>query len=133
MGIFEQAARKKLRFASERGELTVEHLWDTPLTSKTGFDLDSIAKATNAQLKASTEESFVAQARPTAAQATLELKLEILKHIISVKLAELDASKSAASRKAERDRLLEALAQKKDEALMALTPEELQKRIDELS
>ena len=45
MSIFEQASRLKLRFASVKGELTIEHLWGLPLQSKTSFDLDTVAKA----------------------------------------------------------------------------------------
>ena len=37
MNIFEYATRAKLRFASSRGDLTVEQLWDVPLRSTDGF------------------------------------------------------------------------------------------------
>lgn len=133
MNLFEQASRVKLRFASTKGELTVEQLWDAPLISGNGFNLDVIAKDVNTQLKASTEESFVKQARPNAAQAALELKLEILKHIIGVKLAEADAAKASVARAEELRRLKEALAHKQDEALMSMDADALKKRIEELS
>ena len=57
--LFMQATREKFRFESSKGDLSVEQLWDLPLTSRTGFDLDTVAKAVNADLKASNEESFV--------------------------------------------------------------------------
>ena len=82
--LFENATREKVRFETSRGVISVEDVWDLPLQSKNGFDLDSIAKDVNRQLKASGEESFV---KPTTAgDSVLELKLEIIKHIIKVKL-----------------------------------------------
>lgn len=131
MNIFEQASRKKIRFASDRGELTTEQLWDLPLLSKNGFDLDTVAKAVNSQLKAVSEESFVTTTvKPQ--QSELELKLEILKHVIAVKVEEREKAKKAADRKVERERLLALLDQKQQAALAELSPEEIQKRLAEL-
>lgn len=130
--IFEQASATKLRFASDRGDLTTEQLWDLPLQSKTQFDLDSLAKSVNAQLKAVAEESFVST-NSNPASARLTLQLEILKHIIAVKLNNAAAVKERATRSAEREKLVSILADKQDEQLKSLTPEELAKRIAELS
>ena len=57
--IFEAATRKALRFATERGPVTVEQLWQMPLQAKNLFDLDSVAKDCNAKVKSFAEESFV--------------------------------------------------------------------------
>ena len=59
--MFEQASRLKLRFTTARGSLSVEDLWDLPLTSTTGKpNLDDIAKSLNRELRATSEEtSFV--------------------------------------------------------------------------
>lgn len=130
--IFEQASATKLRFASDRGELTTEQLWDLPLQSKTQFDLDTLAKGVNAQLKAVAEESFVSTSS-NPASTRLTLQLDILKHIISVKLNTAAAAKDRAARSAEREKLVSILADKQDEQLKSLTPEELAKRIAELS
>lgn len=132
MNIFEKATRQKLRFASTRGELTIEQLWDIPLLAKNGngFDLDTIAKSVNRELKEVAEESFVATANP--ARTTLELKLEILKHIISVKLDERSKAEKAESNRAERERLMEILQKKKDAQLEDLSVEEIQARLDAL-
>lgn len=47
--IFEIASRRKYRFPSAIGELTVEQLWDLPLTDpKRGATLDNVAKADRA-------------------------------------------------------------------------------------
>ena len=131
MDIFETASKQKIRFSSARGELTTEQLWDLPLQSKTNFDLDNVAKSANAELKALTDDSFVATAeKPGKEQATV--KLEIVKHVIAVRLAENEAARFAASRKAEREKLLGILGDKQDEALKSMTPEQIQARLAEL-
>ena len=129
--IFEQSARDKLRFPSVKGRLSVEDLWDLPLTSKGGFDLDSVAKAVNRELKASAEESFVT-VDSNPAKNTNETQLEILKHIIAVKLETKDKAEREIELKAEKQKLLALLANKQDAKLGELTEEELKAKIDAL-
>lgn len=131
MNIFEQASRQQLRFPSDRGVLTVEQLWTLPLQSKSGFDLDSIAKAVSKTLKENAEESFVTTVSP--ANTTATLALDILKHIIAVKLDENAKARAALERKAEREKLLGVLERKQDEALGSLSLDEVKKRLAELA
>lgn len=128
MNIFERASQQKLRFPSVKGELTTEQLWDLPLQSKNQFDLDTVAKTVNNELKNVTEESFVATTT-SPAKTILELKFEIVKHVIAVRIATNAAARYQAARKAEKDKLIGILADKQDEALKGLTPEEIQARI----
>lgn len=128
MNIFEQATILKLRFTSIKGELTAEQLWDLPLQSKTGFDLDNVAKTANTTLKAFAEESFV-NATGNPQKAKYELMMEIVKHIIASKVAENEAARNATARKAERDKLVSILGDKEDEALRSLTPEQIKARL----
>ena len=130
--LHEYAARNKIRFASSKGEISVEHLWDVPLRSRDGFNLDAIAKAANKALKAASEESFV-ETRRTPANEKLEAALEIVKRVISVKLAEEAAAKKSAENRAERDKLLKILAEKQDGKLSALSEEDIRQRIEKLS
>lgn len=131
MDLFEQAARQKLRFPSAKGDLTAENLWDLPLTSKGGFDLDSVAKAINTSLKAEAEESFVAvSANPRKAQ--LETQLAIVKYVIAERIKESEATRQRSERAAERQRLIAILGDKQDEQLRSMTAEEIRKRINEL-
>jgi len=129
--LFEAATRQKLRFPSGRGDLSAEDLWDLPLTARNGFDLDNIAKAVNRDLKETAEESFVNPA-PTSAQSILAMKLDIVKHIIAVKIKEADDAKHAAARAAERARLVAALDQKNEQELLGMSKEDIQKRLTEL-
>ena len=129
--LFLQATREKFRFESPKGDLSVEQLWDLPLTSRTGFDLDTVAKAVNADLKASNEESFV-NVNNNPAVSRLQAKLEVVKAIIEVKLAQAEAAKKRAEKAAERQRLMEVLHSKKDQELQGLSVEEIERRLSQL-
>jgi hypothetical protein len=132
MNIFEQASRKALRFSTTRGQIATEELWSIPLQHKSGFDLDNIAKDHNAALKAVTDESFVVTAdHPLKAELTL--KMEIIKHIIAVKLEERKDALDAAAKAEKRQKLLAVLEKKQDEALEDLSPEEIQAQLAALS
>lgn len=126
--IFEYITRNKLRFVSARGELSVEQLWDVPLRSRDEFNLNAVAKSANAALKAATEESFVETAR-TEAHVRLEVMLEVVKHVIGVKLADEADAKKKADNKIEKEKLLAILAEKQAGKLSELSEKEIQKRI----
>lgn len=122
--MFEQAVRMKLRFPY-KGLCDVEDLWDLKVT-----ELDSIYKVLNAQLKSAKEESLLATR--TIADKQLMLQVEIVKHIVEVKVQEAEAKKTAVEKAQTKRRLTEILATKQDAALMEKTPEELQTMIGEL-
>ena len=82
MDMFESAARGKYRFPF-KGQVTVEDLWD--LSPK---DLDSIFKTLNAQSKKANEESLLASKRAT--DVVLDTKIEIVRYIVGVQLAEAE-------------------------------------------
>lgn len=128
--IFEQASRKALRFESTKGLQTVEDLWNLPLDSARGSSLNSIAKAVNKVIKESEEETFVG----TKSNALTEenLKLEILKHIIKVRQEENEKAITASKVKKERERILEMIAVKKDQALAESSVEELEAKLKAL-
>jgi hypothetical protein len=129
--IFEYATRNMLRFASIRGELTVEQLWDVPLRSKDpkdGFNLDAIAKAASKAFKDISEESFVETAKMPE-HTRRETAMEVVKYVITIKLAEEAAAKTRATNKKEREQLLDILAEKQVGKLSELSERELQKRI----
>ena len=127
MDIFEVAARNKFRFPSNRGELTVENLFDLPLQSKSGFDLDSVAKAINSELKQTAEESFVETASPLNTE--LAQKLDIVVYVIKAKQAANAERLAAVNRKAEIEKLQNLLSRKEDAAIEALSADEIKARI----
>ncbi len=128
--MFEKASRLKLRFETSRGILATEDLWDLPLSSVRGTNLDELAIGLNRQLKDSQTESFVA-ANPRKDEV-LELKFEIVKRVIEVKLAEAAQAKLAADKKAQKQRLLEIIARKQDQQLESTSLEDLQKMVADL-
>lgn len=126
--IFEYATRNKLRFASIRGELTVEQLWDVPLRSRDDFNLNVIAKGVSKLNKEISEENFVETIK-TAVHTRCEMAFEIVKCVIETKLAEEAAAKDRAAKKLEKEKLLAILAEKQAGKLSELSERELQKRI----
>jgi len=128
MSNFEYATRNKIRFASVRGELSVEQLWDVPLRSRDDFNLNAIAKATNKALKEISEESFV-ETTKTVEHTRREVAMETVKFIIDVKIAEEKNAATRAERKQEKEKLLNILAEKQAGKLSELSEKELQKRI----
>jgi len=129
--IFELAARKKLRFPSARGDLTVEQLFDLPLTSSTGFDLDTVARGINTGLKETTEESFV-DVTPNKRQAAFSLQLDIVKSVISTRQAENERKRKLTERSEQRRKLLEALEAAENNELKSKSKDELLAALDKL-
>lgn len=122
--IFEYATRNKVRF-SFRGLISVEDLWDLSLTN-----LDSIYKELNKQSKQSEEESLLNI--KTQEDELLNVQIEIVKHIVSVKLAEKEAREKASAKKEQKQKIMSIMAAKQDEALQNSSIDELQKMLDEL-
>lgn len=131
---FKKAVMVRLRFPSIRGpqSVTLEDLYSLPLTSKTGLDLDTIAKTVNAELKQLGEESFVNPSKTGGENEVLQLKLDILKEVIADKQAIAESFRAEKARSEEKQTLLDILHGKKQEALKDLSVEELEKRINEL-
>jgi len=123
--MFEKANRLKLRFDSNKGAVTVEDLWDMPLVSNGNFNLDTVAKGVNKHIKTSEEESFVTTT-PSKESTINKLKLEILKHIIGVKLTEAQAKEDGVLRKEKREKILKIIADKQDDSLNSKSIEELE-------
>lgn len=120
--MFEKASRLQLRF--EPGSITVEDLWDLPLTSTTKPNLDKLAQSLNKQLQETATESFVVKSTKT--DALLQLKFDIVKHVIEVLLAEKDVEATRKQNKEKKDRILGIIARKQDEKLEGASLEELQ-------
>lgn len=128
MNIFENASRNKLRFETSKGNLTVEQLWDLPMTSEKGLSLNEIGTGIQRAIREMGEDSLISTgANPDKAKATL--RLDLIKHIIAIKQEENAKARKASSDKAEADRLKGILARKQEAADENLSPEELQARI----
>lgn len=120
---FERAVRLKLRFPTVRGGVSLEDLYDMPLTSRDGFNLDTVAKNLNRAVKNAEEESFVVKASRVSDE--LELGFGIVKHIIAVKMQEREDAETAAEKRERKQKILAVLAKKQDAALEGKTEAEL--------
>jgi predicted RNA-binding Zn ribbon-like protein len=129
---FERATRLQLRFDSPQGQLSVENLWDLPLTSNNEkrANLDDIAIALDRKLKDTATTSFV---KKTVSPAdTTRLKFDVVLHIITVRQAEAEAETQKKLNADKKQQLLAILAQKENEALAGKSVEELRALIDTL-
>lgn len=130
MNIFERASRKKLRFMCGKGPLTTEQLWDLPLLDTgNGVSLNNMAVTVNRKLREAGEESFV-EVKVNPEKVDDELRLEILKHIISAKQAAATAAEKAAATRERRRKLLDALERQEDAELGAMSAEDIRKELD---
>lgn len=123
--MYKVASKMKLRFATSKGNLSVEDLWDLNLVA-----LDKLAVAVDEELSKSPRKFFIAETTPENEVA--KLKLDILKDIIKTKMEEKNKKDAEKQRLSEKNRLLEILARKEQANLENLSEEELRKRIAEL-
>lgn len=124
INIFEYATRHALRFPY-KGSQSVEELWRLSLT-----ELDTIYKTLNKQVKQSEEESLLST--KASVDTELEVQIAIVKHIVSVKLAEKEAAEKASVKKAQKQKIMSIIATKENEALQNSSIDDLQKMLDEL-
>ena len=123
--IFEYAVRNKVRFPF-KGMISVEDLWDLSLTN-----LDSIYKTLNKQIKQSEEESLLSTKE--SVDVELEVQIAIVKHIVTVKLAEKEAAEKASAKKAQKQKIMSIIASKENEALQNSSIDDLKKMLEELA
>lgn len=124
VNMFEVATRSKFRFPY-KGQISVEDMWDLSLPA-----LDSVFKALNSQMKQVKEESLLST--KSKADETLELQIEIVKYIVSVKLAEKEAKEKAVANKEMRQKIMQIKATRQDKALLEASDEDLDKLLAEL-
>ena len=120
MSTFEKATKLKLRFESPKGLLSVEDLWDLSLTN-----LDGIAIGLFNQLNSGKAVSFVGGGQ--VSDEIPQLKFNIVKHIIDVKVAERTARTDLAARSEKKQLILGIIAQKENEELASTSLEDLRK------
>ena len=124
MNLFEIATRRKYRFATNKGSLSVEDLWDLPSTQ-----LDAIYRAMTKELREQGGESLMQKDNDNT---VLTDKIEIIKHIFLVKKEEAAARRAAEENRNKRQRIMEILDQKRDASLQNMSEEDLQKMLNDL-
>jgi ssDNA-specific exonuclease RecJ len=130
MEIYKKASKKKLRFNTNRGVLSVEQLWD--LSKEEIRQL--VIKAREAAKKSSgevndTELSFLDA--PVKTKATDdELRFEILKDIYLTKKSSEEKAQKRAEAKENNKKILDLIARKQDEALEKKSIAQLEKMLE---
>lgn len=124
MNIFEVATRKKFRFPF-KGLVSVEDLWDLSVQN-----LDLVFKTLNSELKKTQEESLLNT--KAKEDKELEQKVEIVKHIVNVKLEEENMRLKAKEQKEQKQKIMEILLAKQDETLHNKSVDELKAMLAEL-
>lgn len=123
--MYKKALRNKLRFSTTKGKLTTEDLFDLSLS-----DLNNLAIALDKKLSETPRKSFISDIAPDTQED--ELRFNIVKDIITLKLAERNAAQNAQAKAAEKAQLLEILHRKKNEALETLSVEEIEAKLASL-
>ena len=133
MSIFKKATRMKLRIQTSRGPLAVEQLWDLKLS-----DLSTIAKNLYEEKKKfgtnSEELAFLegpVEGKNKDAEIA-ELSFDIVKDIYTTKMNESKEAVVELEKKKEKNRLLELIQKKKDEALEGKSIEELEAMLNNI-
>lgn len=122
---FEKASKKKLRFESSKGQLTVEQLWDLSLES-----LNTIGLKVKKKLEETGTESLISTKPKTNADD--ELRFAIVKHIIDYKLKQQEERAKRQERSEKIQALQQLAVQKQNEVFTSQSLEEIQKQLAEL-
>lgn len=129
--MFKEATRLKLRFPSNKGELTVEQLWDLSLNSLKNI-VKSMYNTKKKFTKMDDELSFLEGVEDSEEQKLAELRYNIVKDIYTTKANENKEALSTAEKKAKKQQLLEIMQRKREQKFENMSEEELQKEIDSL-
>lgn len=133
MNIYKEATKKHIRFTVGRlTNLTVEDVWNLPLTGNGGTNLDNLAIALNNQLKDDTPKSFVGDTRVSAEAKDAKLKFDIVLDIIETKQNDIKQNTEAAVKSARVQQLKALREQKQLEKFEDMSIEEIDAQIAEL-
>lgn len=122
--MLEKALRGKYRFAY-KGSLSVEELYTLNVE-----ELDKIYQTLMAKKKEAEGVSLLSS--KTAENEELDTKIEIVKHIVELKLTEAEARKQEKERAAKKQEILAILADKESEALKGKSEAELRAMLESL-
>ena len=112
--IFSSATRSKLRFPSVVGPISVEDLWDLPLTTlrRTRPSLEDVGNALLQKQQSFAATSILTTTTPSPEKAAVDLAVEVIRHIVTVREAETQARTEAMAQASERARLDDIIAQR---------------------
>ena len=124
LSAFEYVTRHKLLFVTSKGHLSLEDLWELPLTSDTGkANLNDIAKLIHHGMKE--DETTFVEAETATVSPNDRNMLDAVKRIIAVKVDERKAAATARDKAAQKQEIMAAIVDAERGALKSKTPEEL--------
>ena len=119
--LFIKATRTKLRFSTNKGQLSTEDLFDLSLKS-----LDTVGQLIIAELKPGSSSLLEnPDPRVSAASAENELRLEIIKFVIATKQEDNKAALAASLNRRQREFLMSLKEKRQIDAMESLTVEEI--------
>lgn len=126
--LFEMASQMKFRYPY-KGMITTEDLWDL-----TPAQLDTVYKTLNKELQVTEEDSLLcAKSADEGVKAnTLKNKIEIVKYVFNSKQQAAELTRLAADHAAKKQRILDILARKQENALENMSEDDLMKMLNEL-
>jgi hypothetical protein len=122
--MYKEAAKQKLRFATSKGNLSVEQLWDLNLT-----DLDSLAVALETEHKESGKKSFLVT--KSVKDKVAKLRFDIVLDVLTTKVEEAELAREKKDRKEKNQKILGLIAEKQDEGLKKKSVKELERMLEE--
>lgn len=126
MSIFEQATKARLRYATTtKGSVNTEDLWDLSLEN-----LNTVAKSLKKQLNDAGEEDFIGT--KSKVDKELQLKFDVVLHIINVRKVEADELKTYVAKQAKKRQLLELINNKENEQTASKSLDELRAELESL-
>jgi hypothetical protein len=121
---YKEVIRKKTRFTTAKGQLSVEQLWDLSIN-----DLDALAVSLDDSYEKSKGKSFVQ--KRTVKDKELKLQLDVVLDILNTKVEESELAKLKAERKEHNQKILKLIEDKKDKALEGKSIKELTAMLEE--
>jgi len=118
--MYKKASQLQLRVNTTKGQLTVEQLWDLPLSM-----LDALAVSLETEYKKSGKKSFLAV--NSKKDKELKLLFDIVLDVLSTKMEDAAAAKGIADTKEHNQRILELIKRKQDSEMEGKSIAELEK------
>lgn len=131
--IFEKATRNKLRFETTLGMLSTEQLWDLPINKEgSKKDLRTLAESLQSQLNEEPKSELDFFKTTTSKDPILQLKFDIVKHIVITKVAEAEAATMKKVKETQKQEIDALIKEKEQEEVRGKSLEELKKMRDAL-
>jgi DNA-binding transcriptional MerR regulator len=124
--MYKTAQQLKLRFTTPKGNLSTEQLFDLNMS-----DLSVSIKVVKKILKKNDDDELSFLEDSKTVDVENQLRFDILKDVYLTKKRENEEARLAIEKKVRKQKILQLIADKKDESLKNMSVEELEKMLDE--